>query len=336
MFSHLRANLWLLILTLLVCSVLYPGALLILGKTVLRQQAEGSLVYDAEGVAIGSRLVAQPFTGKEYFQPRPSAAAYNGAATAGSNWGANNYLLRDRVARQLGLIARYRSGSRQGQSVAADLERWFQGDEFQRSTGIVRQWAEAHPLLAQKWVKADPRHADFLTAWQAGHSAEVDQWKSAHPETPAPAPEDLAVLFFTSFAAEHPGAFPALVGRRELDGTTSQQIEPVQEGPDIQSIFFDMWLQDHPGVELQLVPADMVMTSGSGIDPHITMANAHYQLDRVAAAWAEKTGRNQDEVRTEIEQTLNENREAPLGGLVGVDLVNVLEVNLALRAQFGS
>jgi K+-transporting ATPase ATPase C chain len=39
-----------------------------------------------------------------------------------------------------------------------------------------------------------------------------------------------------------------------------------------------------PNVGLQDVHGDFVTTSGSGLDPHITLANAMYQLDRVAAA----------------------------------------------------
>jgi len=80
----------------------------------------------------------------------------------------------------------------------------------------------------------------------------------------------------------------------------------------------------------------MVMSSGSGLDPHITLKNALSQLDRVAAKWAEKTKRDQAQVRNEIEAMLREKTEAPLGGLVGAELINVLEVNLALRKRYGA
>src|SRR5262249_29842740 len=109
MSQHLRANLWLLLLTLILCSVLYPLALLGVGQAVSPRQAQGSLI-DGGDKAVGSRLIAQPFTGDGYFQPRPSAASYNAAASGASNWGPSNYLLRDRVARQLGPIVKYRSG----------------------------------------------------------------------------------------------------------------------------------------------------------------------------------------------------------------------------------
>ena len=72
---------------------------------------------DADGTPIGSRLIAQPFTEDEYFQPRPSAVSYNGAASGATNWAASNYLLRDRVARMLGPIVKYRSGSKKGEPV---------------------------------------------------------------------------------------------------------------------------------------------------------------------------------------------------------------------------
>src|SRR4051812_30127993 len=110
MLHHLRGNLWLLGLTLVLCSVVYPLALLALGQTVFREQGQGSLVRNKGGKVIGSRLIAQPFIGDEWFQPRPSAAGYNGSASGASNWGGNNYKLRDRVARQLGPIVRYGKG----------------------------------------------------------------------------------------------------------------------------------------------------------------------------------------------------------------------------------
>ncbi len=342
MFAHLRANLWLLVLTVLLCSVLYPLVLLGVGQTVFHDKAQGSLVTDAQGHAIGSRLIAQPFTSDEYFQPRPSAASYNAAASGASNLAGNNYQLRDRVARQLGPIVKYRSGPKQGQLVAPDVEAWFQKDELDgKAGGRVAQWASLHSGIAgswlHDWVKADKKNADYVAAWEAANAADVSKWKSDN-NSPDPKPEDLAAGiaggFFATFSKEHPGTFPG-VAEFEKDGKTAKTVGPVKEGSDIQSLFFDLWLQAHPDVDLEPVPADMVMTSGSGLDPDITLSNARWQLDnRVAAAWAKKTSRNEQELHKEIEKLLEEKSAAPLGGLAGVPLVNVLEVNLALRERY--
>jgi K+-transporting ATPase ATPase C chain len=341
MSAHLRANLWLLVLTVLLCAVLYPLVLLGIGQVVFHDEAQGSLLTDAQGHPIGSRLIAQPFTADEYFQPRPSAASYNASASGASNWAADNYLLRDRVARQLGPIVKYRSGPKKGQLVAPDVESWFQKDQFDGKAGIVAQWASLHSTVAQNWlhdwVKADKLNAAYVAVWEAANPDDVAKWKSEN--NPDPKPEDLAAgvagAFFTNFSKDHPGAFPG-VAEFEKDGKTAKTIGPVREGSDVQSLFFDMWLQEHPDVDLERVPADMVMSSGSGLDPYITLDNALWQLDnRVAAAWAKKTGNtNEKELHDQIQKLLRDKSHTPLGRLVGVPLVNVLDVNLALRDRY--
>ncbi|MGD0382004.1 MAG: potassium-transporting ATPase subunit C [Thermoguttaceae bacterium] len=336
MSAHLRANLLLLVLTVLLCSVAYPLVLWGIGQTVFHEKAQGSLVTDASGKPIGSRLIAQPFTADEYFQPRPSAASYNAAASGASNWGANNYLLRDRVARQLGPIVKYRSGPNKGQLVGPDIEAWFQKDQFDGKPGIVAQWASMHSGsgIPQNWVKADKLNTDYVAQWQKSHPEDVAQWIKTHTDVPEPKPEDLAVPFFTSYSKSHPGTFPGAAEHKTADGKTEKTIEPIKEGPDIQAAFFDMWLQSHSDADLEQVPADAVMASGSGLDPDITLVNALWQLDRVAAAWAKKTNSDKTKLHGEIEQLLHEKSHAPLGGLAGVPLVNVLEINLALRDCF--
>jgi K+-transporting ATPase ATPase C chain len=342
MTQHIRANLYLLVLTLLLCCVLYPACLWGIGQAVFHEQAEGSLLNGTDGTVIGSRLIAQPFQDKdgnaldEYFQPRPSAASYKADSSGASNWAASNYLLRDRVARAIGPIVKYGPTSgKLGQLVGPDIEGWFQKDQFGGKPGIVSQWAQAHPTLAKNWVKGDKINTAHVEKWSQTHQAAIDAWIRENTGKGKPKPEDLAVAFFEDFAKLNPGQFPGQTEHKLPSGQVEKEITPVKEGSDIQSYFFDMWRQEHPQVDLEEVPADMVMASGSGLDPHITLDNARYQLDRVARTWAEKSHGDKEQVRKQIETMLEEKAEAPFAGVIGVKLINVLEMNLALKAQFG-
>jgi K+-transporting ATPase ATPase C chain len=183
--SHLRANLWLLGLTVLSCCVLYPLLVWGIGQGAFPAQAEGSLVYDKDGKPVGSRLITQPFKGKRYFHPRPSAVDYNAAASGGSNLAASNPALHKRV------------------------------------------------------------------------SEDIDKMSSDWP------------------------------------------------------------------ADKRKIPADLVMTSGSGLDPHITLSGARFQLPRVAKA----RGKSLEQIDALIVRLA----ERPLGGLAGDEpLVNVLELNREL------
>src|SRR5262249_48435455 len=130
--------------------------------------------------------------------------------------------------------------------------------------------------------------------------------------------------------------FPSQVEHQSDDGQVENVFDPVKEGTDVQSFFFDMWRQEHADAELQPVPADMVLASGSALDPHITLDNALWPLDRVAAAWSKKTKKEEATVRSDSERQMRETSAAPLGGVAGVPLVNVLEINLPLQAKYGS
>ena len=334
--NHIVKSLWLLSATIVICCLIYPLAVWAIGQTFFPFTANGSVVAGPDGKPVGSLLVAQPFTKDEYFWPRPSAASYDGSASASSALAASNYMLRYRVAQQLGPIVKYKSGPKAGQLVAPDVEAWFQQDSFGGQPHIVAQWADAHNAAAQGWVSADPTHDKYIQDWGKTHTKEVQQFIKDNPATPEPKSADLAMVFFESFSKENPGKFPSAVTTQLPGGKSQTAIQPVKDGSDIQSNFFDMWRQDHADADLQDVPGDMVTASGSGLDPHITLQNAEYQLDRVASKWATDTKRDQGQVRQEIEQILQTDSIAPMGGLFGEKIINVLQVNLELNKHYGA
>jgi potassium-transporting ATPase KdpC subunit len=175
------------IVTTILLGVIYPLVVTGLAQLIFPEKANGQLIV-RDGKVIGSRILAQPFTGAAYFHPRPSAAGngYDAANSGGSNLGPTNQKLIDRVK------------------------------------------------------------------------------------------QDVAVA-----NGENPG---------------------------------------------KPVPIDYVTTSGSGLDPEITPANAEFQLPRVAR----ERGISEAQLRSIVE----EHTAARTFGLLGEPRVNVLELNLDLDAKF--
>jgi K+-transporting ATPase ATPase C chain len=368
MLVHLRASLCLLAATLLLGAVVYPLILFGVGQAFFHDNAEGSLVRD-EGNVVGSHLIAQAFTRDQFFWPRPSAAGsgYAASASGASNWGASQVRLRDRVARAIAPLVRYGAGNekighKEGDPIWPDVEAWLKETHPDKPAAVAR-WAARYPTLAEDWVKTtgdavkkrwktEDTAEGFVAQWKHDlpqeHAAWEAKWKEKHEAAAGMA--DLAGGFFESYAAAHPGVWPVLADEKEA-GEGAKKITTAN-GPDDQgdvlAALFDLWRQEHPDVVLgatsstepttktRLVPADYVMASGSGLDPHITLANATFQLDRVAHAWATLTNGNEADARKDIADRLEKHARPALGGLAGGDrLVNVLDVNLELKKEYG-
>jgi potassium-transporting ATPase KdpC subunit len=86
------------VVTTILLGVGYPLLVTLLAR-LMPDKADGQLL-SRNGTVIGSRILAQPFTGAAYFHPRPSAAGNNGydpTNSGGSNYGPTNKKLVDRV-----------------------------------------------------------------------------------------------------------------------------------------------------------------------------------------------------------------------------------------------
>jgi len=103
-----RSALMATLLLAVVCCGLYPLAVFGLGQALFRDKANGSLIVNAKGEVLGSRLIGQPFTADKYFHPRPSSAGngYDPTSSGGSNLGPTSQKLRDAIAQN---VADYRA-----------------------------------------------------------------------------------------------------------------------------------------------------------------------------------------------------------------------------------
>jgi K+-transporting ATPase ATPase C chain len=181
----------------------------------------------------------------------------------------------------------------------------------------------------------------------------------------------VAKAFFPLLSKRYPGTWISVQDTGDKD--KPKKLGRVdKDSEDIRGIVFDMWRQEHAKVDLEEVPADMVTTSASGLDPHITLKNGQYQLkyfipearvkkilaaearkvsadfdkldsdaqtavlNKVRKALEDKVGKRLEDRLTEIIQDLlNQSASAPLGGLAGVPLINVLEMNVAMDKRVG-
>ncbi|WP_223545616.1 potassium-transporting ATPase subunit KdpC [Pseudomonas sp. A-B-19] len=104
MSTLIRPALSLLFLMTLITGVAYPLVVTGVAQVVFPDQANGSLVRDAEGKVRGSSLIAQDFVGDAWFHPRPSAGAFATVSSSASNLSPSNPALATRVIDDAGRL----------------------------------------------------------------------------------------------------------------------------------------------------------------------------------------------------------------------------------------
>ncbi|HTQ97836.1 MAG TPA: potassium-transporting ATPase subunit KdpC [Candidatus Acidoferrum sp.] len=118
MTKNLKIAIRFTVVTTVVFGLGYPLLVTGLSQAIFPKQANGSLI-EKNGQVIGSRLIAQGFSGDAYFHPRPSAAGngYDPTASGGSNLGPTNQVLVTRVQQD---VAKWQQES-PGKKIPADL-----------------------------------------------------------------------------------------------------------------------------------------------------------------------------------------------------------------------
>jgi K+-transporting ATPase ATPase C chain len=99
--DHLVPAIRVTVVTLVLTGLAYPLLMTGVANVLFPRRAGGSLVTDEAGKVVGSELLAQGFSSRAYFQPRPSAAGekgYDPLASGGSNLGPTSKKLRDGAA----------------------------------------------------------------------------------------------------------------------------------------------------------------------------------------------------------------------------------------------
>ncbi len=106
MLRQLRSAVLAVILFTALLGLAYPLAITGLGQVLWPHQANGSRI-EQHGRLVGSSLIGQDFRGDgRYFQSRPSATAYDLAATAASNLGPNSARLASEIRSRLSAFLR--------------------------------------------------------------------------------------------------------------------------------------------------------------------------------------------------------------------------------------
>ena len=106
------------LITTLIFGLGYPLLVTLLSQGIFPNQANGSLIV-RDGKVVGSRLIAQAFTGDQYFHPRSSAAGngYDPTSSGGSNLAPTNQTLVMRVQQDVAKLQKENPGA----SIPADL-----------------------------------------------------------------------------------------------------------------------------------------------------------------------------------------------------------------------
>jgi potassium-transporting ATPase KdpC subunit len=289
---HWAALRALLILTV-ITGFAYPLLIWLVAQIPgLRENANGSII-EANGKPVGSRLIGQLFTDKDgnplpqYFQSRPSAAG-------------NGYDPLNTSASNLG------------------------------PESIVDTPGDPSQPKDKNGFKAS------LLTLVCSRSADVAKLEGVDGSRPFCTGDGIGAVLSVIGPRDQSGnvVHPTrVVSVNEPCETTSTPFLATYEGVRVECAKFGEDYSIGQIVPIRgaapanpAVPADAVTASGSGLDPHISVAYADIQIPRVAKA----RGISEDQVR----KAVRDNQDGRVLGFIGQARVNVLALNLELDQKY--
>jgi K+-transporting ATPase ATPase C chain len=299
--SNLVRQHWAALRALLVLTVItgfaYPLLIWLVAQIPgLRDNADGSII-EVDGKPVGSSLIGQSFADdkgnplQQYFQSRPSAAGtgngYDPLSTAASNLGPESIV------------------DTPGDPSLPEEENGY------KASLLAQVCKRSHDIGELEGV--DGRRP-FCTGAGKGAVLSVIGPRDARGNVTHPV-EVISVnepceQFPTPFVETYLGVGVKCAKYSDAERYKLGQIVPI------------------PGVAPAnpVVPADAVTASGSGLDPHISLAYAELQIKRVANA----RHVSEDQVR----QAVHDNQDGRTLGFLGEARVNVLELNIELNKKY--
>jgi K+-transporting ATPase ATPase C chain len=116
---------------------------------------------------------------------------------------------------------------------------------------------------------------------------------------------------------------PSAVNYNAAGSAGSNKGASNQEYLSLVEVRIDSFLVHNPSIKKSDIPAELVTSSGSGLDPHISLKAAKIQVPRIARI------RNRPE--KQIYDLIERQIEKPLFGILGPKKINVLKLNIALN-----
>ncbi|HDX9611723.1 TPA: K(+)-transporting ATPase subunit C [Bacillus toyonensis] len=86
---------------LVLCGLVYPLIVTGIAQAVMKDNADGSLIYNDKDEIVGSKLIGQNFTDPRYFHGRVSSIEYKAEASGSNNYAPSNPDLEKRVEKSM-------------------------------------------------------------------------------------------------------------------------------------------------------------------------------------------------------------------------------------------